>query len=252
MDDSTFCFLIYTWIGFAIITFPLLFFITPPYGRHTTKTWGKMISNQKGWIIMEVLSLLTFSVFFLAGKHDSINIVWFFFFLWQIHYINRTFIYPMRIHTKGKKMPLAIMFMALFFNIINGFLNGYYFGFIHPVYQLSWGGDPRFIIGVVIFITGMVINLRSDEILIHLRGNSDTGYYIPHGGLFRYISCPNFFGEIIQWFGFATMAWSLPALSFALWTAVNLIPRAIDHHQWYKKTFDEYPKERKAIFPYIL
>jgi len=201
---------------------------------------------------MEVLSLLTFSVLFLAGKHGGINIVWFFFFLWQAHYINRTFIYPMRIHTKGKKMPLAIMFMAVFFNLINGFLNGYYFGFIHPVYDLSWAKDPRFIIGIFIFFLGMYLNQQSDKILIKLRKNSGTGYYIPQGSLFNYVSCPNFFGEIIQWFGFALMTWSLPALAFALWTAVNLIPRAMDHHLWYKKTFDDYPKERKAIFPFIL
>lgn len=252
MDTSTFCYLTYSWIGLAIITFPILFFVTAPYGRHTKKTWGIMISNRKGWILMELPSLLIFTILFLAGDHDGFSIIWFFFLLWQVHYINRTFIYPMRIHTKGKKMPMAILIMAISFNIINGFLNGYYFGFIHPAYPLSWAWDPRFIAGILIFFIGMFINLRSDEILIHLRKNSDTDYYIPQGGLFRYISCPNFFGEIIQWFGFAIIAWSLPALSFALWTAVNLIPRAVDHHLWYKKTFDKYPKERKAILPFVL
>jgi hypothetical protein len=48
------------------------------------------------------------------------------------------------------------------------------------------------------------------------------------------------------------MAWNLPAFSFALWTAVNLIPRALDHHRWYLKTFPDYPKERKAVIPFLV
>lgn len=252
MSESTLYFFTYAWIAMAIITFPFLFIFTAPYGRHTTRTWGKMISNRKGWLIMELPSLITFTVLFLSGDHQGLKIIWFFFLLWQVHYINRTFIYPARIRTKGKKMPLAIMFMAVFFNLINGFLNGYYFGYIHPVYQADWITDPRFITGVIIFGTGMAINLVADEKLIHLRKNSDTGYYIPQGGMYKYISCPNYFGEIIQWSGFALMSWSLPALSFAVWTAVNLIPRAIDHHKWYKKTFKDYPEARKALIPFVL
>ena len=252
MSESTLYFLTYGWIGLAVVTFPVLIFVTAPYGRHTTRTWGKMISNRKGWLIMELPSLITFTALFLAGDHHGPNIIWFFFFLWQVHYINRTFIYPSRIRTKGKKMPLAIMFMAVFFNLINGFLNGYYFGYIHPVYPDSWVSDPRFIVGVIVFFSGMIINMLADEKLIHLRKNTDTGYYIPKGGMYNYISCPNYFGEILQWSGFAIMTWSLPALSFAIWTIVNLAPRAVDHHKWYKNTFEDYPDKRKALIPFIL
>jgi hypothetical protein len=37
-----------------------------------------------------------------------------------------------------------------------------------------------------------------------------------------------------------------------LWTFANLVPRAIDHHRWYKRRFDDYPPDRKAVFPYFL
>jgi len=59
-------------------------------------------------------------------------------------------------------------------------------------------------------------------------------------------------GEIIEWIGFAMMAWNLAALSFAIWTIVNLLPRAIDHHKWYRRYFAGYPEKRKAIIPFIL
>ena len=75
---------------------------------------------------------------------------------------------------------------------------------------------------------------------------------VPQKGLFKYISCPNFFGEIVEWLGFAIMTWSPAGLAFFLWTFFNLVPRALSHHKWYKRTFKDYPSERKAVFPFIL
>ena len=58
---------------------------------------------------------------------------------------------------------------------------------------------------------------------------------VPHGPLFRLVSCPNYFGEIVDWSGFALATWSPGGLLFALWTAANLVPRAgresLDTHQ---------------------
>jgi len=98
----------------------------------------------------------------------------------------------------------------------------------------------------------MVINQLSDNILLNLRKTPGNGYKIPYGGLFRWVSCPNFFGEIIEWSGFALMIWSPAGLAFAVWTAANLIPRALDHHKWYRENFPDYPQERKAVFPCLL
>ena len=51
------------------------------------------------------------------------------------------------------------------------------------------------------------------------------------GGMFEWVSCANFLGEIVEWTGFAVACWSLPAAVFALMTACNLAPRAIHHHR---------------------
>jgi 3-oxo-5-alpha-steroid 4-dehydrogenase 1 len=48
------------------------------------------------------------------------------------------------------------------------------------------------------------------------------------------------------------MTWSLAGFSFMIWTMANLVPRAIAGHKWYKRAFDNYPSNRKAIFPFIL
>jgi steroid 5-alpha reductase family enzyme len=118
-------------------------------------------------------------------------------------------------------------------------------------YDVNWLYSPHFLIGVTLFITGMVINWKADNILIHLRKPGETGYKIPHGFLFEFISSPNLFGEIVEWTGFAIMAWNLPALTFMVWTFANLVPRAKNHHDWYLNRFPDYPKKRKAVFPFI-
>ena len=120
------------------------------------------------------------------------------------------------------------------------------------IYSPVWLSSPKFIIGTIIFLIGFVINLHSDYILRHLRDLGDVnGYKIPYGGLFKYISCPNYFGEILEWIGWAILTWSIPGLVFAVWTAANLIPRAVSHHKWYFATFPDYPKDRKAIIPHL-
>jgi protein-S-isoprenylcysteine O-methyltransferase Ste14 len=252
MIRENFISITYAWIGFGAILFAVLLKIPAPYGRHNRKGWGPSLPNKLGWIIMELPALAVFIIFFLLGPGTPAGITWLFFLIWLAHYTHRTFIYPLRTKTKNKKMPIVIVVFALFFNLVNGFLNGYYFGNIRPDYDLAWLYDPRFIAGLIVFIAGMAINIKSDEILMSLRKNSSNGYSVPYGGMFRYVSCPNFLGEIIEWLGFALMSWSIAALAFALWSFFNLLPRAIDHHNFYKNTFIDYPAERKAVIPFIL
>ena len=250
MSENLFTILVLIWIGVALVTFPFLLKIRTPYGRHTTKGWGPMIDNKLGWFIMEFPTLALFVYFYLTGPLEKDIYKWIIFSVFTLHYVNRIFIFPFRTRTKNKKMPLVIALSAVFFNLVNGSINGYWLGwFAEPYDQIAL---LHFIPGIIIFITGFSINQYADNKLINLRKKGDTGYYIPKGGLFNYISCPNFFGEIIEWTGFAIMAWSLPAFSFMIWTMANLIPRAINHHQWYKEKFDNYPDKRKAIIPYVV
>ena len=216
-----------------------------PYGRHTSKKWGVSINNKLGWIIMELPALLVCPAIYFYFKIDfDISIM--FICLWIIHYFNRTIIFPFRIKTKGKKMPLVIVLSAFFFNIVNGLINGYFLSNIN-LHSVS----IFLITGFLLFVLGLYINISSDNKLINLR-KIKKGYFIPKGGLFKYISCPNFFGEILEWFGFALMTFNIGSLSFFIWTCCNLIPRALAHHTWYKNKFNEYPKERKAILPFLI
>ena len=236
----------YLWIIIALIIFPINLIYKAPYGKHSTKKWGKTIDNKTGWILMEFPALITCPlIYYIVVEEISLSIG--FIFIWITHYFNRTIIYPLKIKTKGKKIPIAIVVSAFFFNVINGILNGYFIATL-LFESISF---TCILIGFIIFIIGLYINISSDNTLIKLRTNQ-KGYVIPKGGLFNYVSCPNFFGEIIEWLGFAIMTLNLGSISFLIWTICNLIPRSKAHHNWYKENFEKYPSKRKAVIPYLL
>ena len=238
------------WIVVGVAVLPVTLFFAAPFGRHTDQRHGPVMSNRVGWMIMESPAIWCFSTVFFLGVQTACPAAWLLWSFWMIHYLNRGLIFPVRIRTKGKQIPVLIVVCAFVFQVVNGVLNGA--GLHAGKYTVDWLREPSFVIGCVAYFVGWGINLWSDQILLSLRKANETAYQIPFGGLFRWVSCPNFFGEMIQWIGWAAMCWNLAGLSFAIWTITNLVPRALAHHRWYAKTFDEYPAERKAIVPKLL
>lgn len=241
-----------TWaeIGLALITFISLFFITAPYGRHGRGGWGPEINQRFAWVLMELPACVLWLAIFFMGEHALEVAPLALMSLWQVHYINRTFIFPLRIKAEGKTTPLSIVLTAVAFNTLNAYVNARWVSHLGH-YDASWLLDARFIVGALVFVLGFVINQHADWVLMNLRKPGETGYKIPRGGLYEFITCPNYFGELLEWTGFAIASWSLPGLAFALYTFANLAPRARDHHRWYLTKFSDYPKTRRVIIPFV-
>jgi len=201
---------------------------------------------------MEAPAVWWFTLVFVSGVSGRHPIAWVLWALWMLHYVNRSLVFPLRTRTKGKRIPVLIVLFALGFQLVNGYLNGMALGTFGTQYTASWVRQPNFWIGLAMFAVGWIINIGSDEILLKLRKPEETDYLIPQGGLFKWISCPNFLGEMILWSGWAVACWNLAALSFAVWTIANLLPRALAHHRWYRQTFADYPPDRKALLPGLL
>jgi hypothetical protein len=200
---------------------------------------------------METPALFFFLFFFTSGNGPVNSFSWLLAIPYLGHYAYRGLWYPFRLRTQGKQMPFSIALMALVFNLSNGLVLGTWLGQMSEL-DSSWLSDTRFILGALVFVTGMAINIRSDNYLISLRKPGEKGYKIPRGGLFEKVSCPNHFGEMLEWFGYAIMCWAIPVLGFALWTVLNVLPRSLAHHRWYKEKFEDYPAHRKAVWPGIL
>lgn len=85
-------------------------------------------------------------------------------------------------------------------------------------------------------------------------GNQQNGYFFPQGFMFDLVSCPHYLGEILVYAGICMlMNFESSLLAIFLFILINQSFVALFNHRWYQKTFKEqYPKRRKAIFPYIL
>ena len=234
----------------AAVTFVSLVLISAPYGRHARDGWGPTIPSRLGWVVMESPAVVLFCAVYFSGDHRFELVPLVLLAIWQLHYVNRTFVFPFRIRATGKRIPVLMPLLALVFNSVNAYINARWISHIAS-YDLAWLADPRFAVGVAVFATGWIINVQSDQILLSLRKPGESGYRIPRGGMYRWISCPNYFGEILEWTGFAIATWSLPGLAFAVYTFANLAPRAYQNHRWYKEKFDDYPSSRRALIPFV-
>lgn len=244
----------FDWVAYATlalvpVVFASLLFIKAPYGRYIRGGWGPVLDNRRGWFIMESPAVLVFGgiLLFFSDLNTTPLIL---LLIWQVHYCHRAFIYPWTLK-KGRKMPWLILLMAIVFNTSNGYLNGWSIASHADKYSEIWLTSPQFLMGVLVFFSGMALNKISDKQLAALSGPGE-GYQIPHGFAFRWVSCPNYLGEIIQWTGWAIAVWSLAGWIFATWTMANLVPRAIAHHRWYRETFENYPGGRRALIPFLL
>ena len=238
----------------ALVSFVMLFFVTAGYGKFTTKRWGPSVNNKIGWLIMEVPVFSVMLILWLQStrKFDPALLV--IFILFQIHYFQRSFIFPMLL--KGKsRMPLSIILMGAVFNTLNGLMQGGWLFYISPEnrYPAEWLGTWQFIAGTIIFATGFFINIQSDSIVRNLRKPGDTKHYLPKGGLYNYVTSANYFGEILEWTGFAILTWSWAGAVFEWWTFANLVPRANKIFKKYSTEFaDEMKwKNLKRVIPFI-
>lgn len=280
--------LLHRYLAFALLASGIAAAITlvirpAPYGRYAeAQGWGPLVDAKLAWLLMESPNVFVSAILWDAGSGAPVKskanqaLLG----LFVLHYANRSFLYSFRM-TGGKPMPLSVMLMAWSFCCCNGYLQAAYLTKFHT-YPDEWLSSPIFVLGVLVFFTGFYINLDSDHILRELRkkgpkteresthtmrtrrqakeepeterhsGAQTSSYRIPRGGLFEYISGANYVAEIVEWLGYAiACGGSLPSVTFALFTILNLAPRAWHHHLWYKNHFGkEYPAERKALVPF--
>ena len=251
-SETQFNLFIFYWLALALCVFIVLMFVNAPYGRHLRAGWGISISARLGWITMEsptivIMSIYFYNHYFIYNSGDLIGIL--FYLVWMSHYVHRTLIWPFRAQINKKKMPISITLFAIFFNSVNTSINAEGLFGVYSSYTDDWINSPQFICGILLFTVGFWINISSDNILFNLRKHASDEYVVPMGGLYRWVSSPNYLGEILEWIGWAIATWSLASFSFAFWVIANLAPRARSNHLWYLENFNDYPKKRKKLIP---
>jgi hypothetical protein len=235
----------------SAITLVALLFWSAPYGRHKRAGWGPTLRARTAWVVMESPAVAVIAITALgSGPLRLVPLVCL--VLWEMHYVYRTLVYPALMRSSPRNVPLVLAIVAMAYNAANGYVNGWRLFRLEPRYDPDWLHDPRFLAGVVVFLVGFFTHVWSDALLRGLRRPGEDVYRVPTRGLFRFVSSPNYLGEMVQWFGWALATWSLAGLSFAVFTTANLLPRALSNHAWYRRIFADYPDRRKAVIPLIL
>ena len=238
----------------AVFVFLGLFFVDAGYGKFYNPKWGPSLDNHLGWVLMEapVFFVMLGLWWFSDRRADMVRLV--FLILFEAHYFHRAFIFPRKIHGHSR-MPWAIVIMGALFNTLNALMQGGWIFYVSPAdrYPASWLVSLPFIVGTAIFFIGMYINIQSDSIIRNLRQPGDTAHYLPRDGMFRYVTCANYFGEWLEWTGFAILTWSWAGAVFSLWTFANLAPRAARTYDLYCREFPDQIDTRKVkrILPFI-
>lgn len=276
-------------LAFIVVTF--LFQLKKParYGRHD-KNHGKCYVPQRlAHAASDFIPGVVFFtlIYFLQGRNFSQppNVV--FYCLFTVHYLHRGLVTPLVARYSSWRIPVFIPlvnFIAnlLFHYLIVDFISSacYFPGYLY---------DPRFLLGLLLFIAGFVLNKMADTYLVCLRcrpdeqrrdktdiiglclnksggkgccpasvddkegAECDNGglYTVPECCLFKLIVNPNYLGEAIQWFGWALATWSLSGFVWWMFSLATFIPRARHNLRWYRKNFDNFPKYRRGLIPGI-
>jgi 3-oxo-5-alpha-steroid 4-dehydrogenase 1 len=246
-------------IGFAFAAFTLLgsLFVASPYGRFGSDKYGVSLNPKLGWWLMEIPATVVFLWFYVHGPRALEPTPLVLGAIWMIHYGNRGWFFPLSIRTvpgKRSSFSLMVMAMGMFVTSIHGYLNATWFTEYGRHLTTAWLTDPRFLAGVAVYYCGFFLILSSESIVRRLRDpkHPGTDYRIPYGGGYRFVSSPQYLGELIAWAGFALLTWGLPGVMIFLISAANLVPRALATHRWYLEKFPDYPKDRKALIPYVV
>lgn len=237
--------------GLGVVTFVVLLFVVAPYGRHVRRGFGPLVSGTVGWVVMESAAAIVPAAAFLLSDAPLGPVPWIFLALWEAHYVYRAFVYPFRRKRAGE-MPALVVAAGLLFNAVNGYLNGRWLSHFAPPLAVGWLTGPRFLGGLALFLLGFAVHLHADQVLLDLRPRGAGGYAVPQRGLHRLVASPNYLGELVEWIGFAILTASPAAAVFALWAAANLVPRALANLRWYRRTFPDYPRRRRALIPFLL
>ncbi len=222
------------------------------YGRHAVPD-ASGVPVRAAWGAMALPGLVLCPLTYLDAGGGSSIVCTVMLVLWTLAYGWRGILYPLLLRgTHGKRVPWGIVLLGMVFTAGLAYLNGLVISETWRAYPLRWLWSVRFLYGSTLFLAGMFISRASDLALIGLRRRGDVGYMLPRGVFFEEISCPNYLGEMLMWIGWAVLTWSRAGLAAAALTVALLIPRAVSHHLWYRRTFPNYPPNRRAVLPFVL
>lgn len=247
--------------GFVMVPLTVvgLLFMKAPYGRFAPERSKLGVGPRLGWFLMELPATLSFWFFYVQGPRALETVPMVLAGLWTLHYANRGFLFPLLMRvpkSAGNTFGLLVLLSGVGVTTMHGYLNATLYSRLGAHLTDGWLLDPRFLGGLAVYAAGFALNVHSDHVLRNLRSKDEVEraervYRIPRGGGFELVTSPSYLGELLMWSGFAIFTWGLPGVFILAITAANLVPRAVSTHRWYLERFEDYPRSRKVLIPYL-
>jgi hypothetical protein len=251
MSEATFHHLLLLGVlGLAPLVLAFTWLVPVPYGRYARPWWsGPALPSRVAWLVMELPQLGGMLLWFALGERRTAPVALALLGLWCFHYVYRVFIYPFL--PRASTMTLSVVLSGVVLNSAFSYLNGRWLFTLGPARDVDWLVDPRFLLGVLLFAGGWLLATASDAHLRSLRRPGERDYRIPTFGLYRFITSPNYLGELLMWTGWTVATWSLAGLAILVISAANLVPRARANLRWYREKFPAFAASRKALVPFL-
>ncbi|XVF40997.1 hypothetical protein PTKIN_Ptkin01aG0245100 [Pterospermum kingtungense] len=106
-------------------------------------------------------------------------------------------------------------------------------------------------LGIMVFLVGISGNFYHHYLLSELRAKDGKDYKMPKGGLFEFVICPHYLFEILGFLGISLISQTFFSLCVTLGSAFYLMGRSHVTRKWYLSKFEDFPKEVKALIPYV-
>jgi 3-oxo-5-alpha-steroid 4-dehydrogenase 1 len=238
-------------VGLALLSALAGLFMVTPYGRFGSTRMGPTAPIRVGWLLMEAPAVVVFAVVYPLGSNWLEPVPLLFAAVWALHYGNRAVFFPLAMAARAdSRMAVSVWGTGMVVTTMHAWLYASWFSRLGEHLTVAWLADPRFVVGLPMYLFGYVLIVHSEGVLRGLRRDG-PGYRIPRRGAFRWVSSPHYLGEIIAWTGLMLASWCPGGLFVWAITLANLIPRARATHHWYAERFADYPAERKALVPFV-
>ena len=173
---------------------------------------------------------------------------------WCFHYAKRIYeTYYVHTFSHGS-MPIGNLFKNCSYYWSFGAAVSYFLN--HPLYTSP--GEARVALGFAAAMVCQLVNYRSHVTLAGLRsGAGDTGYRIPRGGLFTYVTCANYAAEIYGWLCFNIATQTAMGVAFMAVGGVQMAIWAAAKHRRLRSLFDgkdgreKYPRRWIVLPPFM-
>lgn len=206
---------------------------------------------------MEIMATVSFGFFYFQGPNYFKPVPLFFALHYAMHYSNRGWFFPLHIKVAPRtksSFSITVALTGVFVTSMHGYLNALWYSKFCNYLEWNWLQTPTCIFGLVLYHISFWSTIYSEHIMRNLRKDlkpDQPRYIIPYGFLFQYVTSPQYFTELTGFLGWTIMTWSPAGVFIFLISCANLIPRAIATHKWYLEKFDDYPKDRRILIPFL-